>query len=268
MIHYHTFCCDLTYKHAIRCIELAKYLSDTSIKYVAWTLNMSDDNIKKLSDAGWEIHRVKKTSWNGMGGSVQHGEGMLECFRSLDCSTTNIISDSDIYLMFDGWDSSVLERLDQVDCIGIGYEDSSIRVGKQFPINAFRSQPGIMWLALKRDLPWNQFDPRPNKSDTTPLTVGERKLYGLPAGVELLRDTGWQIPQFLKDNSLTGEKFGGPYWNSSTTDVKPRIKVDGDDYYDEYHIDNDPFLVHVKSGRRRDGDEIFVKVNKLIGRTS
>jgi hypothetical protein len=91
-------------------------------------------------------------------------------------------------------------------------------------------------------------------------------IYGLPLGFELVRDTGWQIPMFIKENKLSYQVLD----LVKPTENRSRVLSNLNPYHDEFHLNDEPFLVHQRGSMthlfRRDklSKDFYDSVDKYL----
>lgn len=137
-------------------------------------------------------------------GSLGHAAAVESVFSSADPSVINLLFDSDTVVLVNGWDDYVREQLGSfcnMDAFGASFEPVGgrcVQPGRQM----YTKHPTVTWMAWRNGCMRNlSLAPQLN----VPLLISsteESELYGLPPGYELLRDTGWQVPSYCRDNGL------------------------------------------------------------------
>lgn len=197
---------------------------------------LSNDNVICVG-----VHR------RGSGSSERHSIALNQVLSGItaDSSDINILSDADCYTVAKDWDLLVRKVLSSSDCIGTTYENIggfSSGSGKK---QTYKRLPNCTWFAMAPGFKWNQLDCTPDLHNESRLSKEDAAMYNLPSDNVLLRDAGWKIPRFIKDNGLkytvlTHEK---PSQNS-------KVLAGLSDYHEEYQLGGVPVLVHQRGASK------------------
>lgn len=183
------------------------------------------------------------------GGSTSHGVLVEHGLAMTDDGDIHLNVDSDTVMLAKGWDDYVrIQLLDKgIGIIGVTFEDIggfSTSAGKQ---QTFKGIPYTAWLAMSPAHRWRDLKVMPQKqSDIQIENEGQSKIYNLPIGYSLLRDVGWQIPEYLHNRGIN--YVGWKHLKGSKTAV---VLKGLSDYHEEFHVENDvPFVVHHRGSLR------------------
>jgi RimJ/RimL family protein N-acetyltransferase len=179
------------------------------------------------------------------GRSVGHGQAVNAALQTIvpSKSQINVIMDADSYVVARHWDVALRILLvdNKVGLFGTPYEDAGEWSSGSSNHQTYKGIPNVIWMGMIPGAPWHKLDAMPYKKHSPELKGSEATLYGLRNKMKLLKDVGWQIPQFLHDHGLTHLTL------RHTKPTKPDsivLKDTGWDYHEEYQIRNVPFVVH------------------------
>lgn len=158
----------------------------------------------------------------------------------------HIICDSDTAVVMPDWDLVVRQQLETVDCLGTAYQRIGTRQTGHGMKQTYKGKPNVEWLVLKPGKPWHLFEPaRTGKPDPVMMdTPDSQDTWGLPWGYELLTDACWNFPLFLKEQQLTSKAM------ENIGDYRDYVALKGLGYYEEWHLDGTPFVVHQGKSRK------------------
>ena len=141
------------------------------------------------------------------------------------------------------WDLRLINEFtdDQLVMIGTQYEKYNGFSSGNSKIQQYKGKPTLTWLAFRHGFIPIGLSALPSKEFTLPINDDlSSRIYGLPVGFQLLRDTGWEIPQFIHKNNLKFQVLENVKPSSSNAKVLKGLSP----YHDEFHLGKDPFLVH------------------------
>lgn len=141
------------------------------------------------------------------------------------------------------WDLRLINEFtdDQLIMIGTQYEKYNGFSSGNSNIQQYKGKPTLTWLAFRHGFIPIGLSALPSKDFTLPINDDlSSRIYGLPVGFQLLRDTGWEIPQFIHKNNLKFQVLENVKPSSSNAKVLKGLSP----YHDEFHLGKDPFLVH------------------------
>lgn len=183
-------------------------------------------------------------------GSTGHAKSIDTAIANFALGQINIISDTDIAILMKNWDVSLEKALCGPSAVGVvatkmeglgGFNCGNI------PIQHYKEKPTTTWMAISPQFDFSRLSVMPDKENYIAVnTPGLADLYQIPVGFQVLKDTGWQIPAYLKDNNI-------PYLSLDI--VKPTsaeaIALKGcNPYHDEFHWDGKPFLAHQRGSMK------------------
>lgn len=193
-------------------------------------------------------------------GSFGHALGLAMCLKNLDQGALNVISDTDVCVVKNNWDELLRELFDLSDSnlkstkgdnalgiLGTTYEDYlGFSTGSSI-VQTYKGSPTLTWCALSPNYDFTSLNVFPEKQDEFEISSQElSNVYGLPLGFRLLKDVGWQLPLFLYNNNIPFRIFQHIKPNSSHAVVLKN----GYSYHDEFHLNNQPFLVHQRGSMK------------------
>jgi hypothetical protein len=181
-------------------------------------------------------------------GSTGHGHGVTSAMQHLVPDEINVISDCDMAFLMRGWDARVVELLKTYDIFGTTFEKIGGYCSGNGLLQTHKDIPNISWFALPaRSLDtFRTANMQPLKQIPLPITTPElSKMYGLPVGYQLLRDTGWEIPKVIYETNMSYKSL---YHARPTTDAI--VVKTGSDYNEEYQLDGVPFLAHQRGSMK------------------
>jgi len=207
------------------------------------------DAMQRLATPGTELLLVKhQVPRFGVVPSQNHSIALLQAFASIAeiPDAVHIVCDSDTVVVMPNWDRIVLHALESVDCIGTAYQRVGTYQTGAGKKQTYKGKPNIEWLAMKPGKPWHLFQPSKTPSDMAPVMVHtpeDEVMWGLPQGFEVLTDTCWNLPMFMRDQGLTSAVFE----NIEHLDF---IALKGMHVYEEWHHEGVPFIVHQGKSRK------------------
>lgn len=188
-------------------------------------------------------------------GSEGHASWLLDALQECDPSadsdlTCHIIADADTVLVRPGWDTRLHRAFldEDASCVGVTYEGIGGLTSGDGPVQTYKDRPNLTWVALSPFAGWMDFDPRPNKANHLPIDTWHRSMInGLPVGSLMLRDVGWKFPEYLHGRGMLRKAVSLPHEKK-----QPRV-VPSDiiHYSEEFHWDDEPFLVHQRGSSNR-----------------
>lgn len=175
-------------------------------------------------------------------GSYGHALAINEALKTLTPNAINIISDTDIAIVFPNWDCLLIDLLDtEYSVLGTQLEPIGGFSSGNSKFQQYKQKPTTTWLALSPKYDFKKLSVLPDKS-TFKLITNEKESsrYNLPIGYSLVKDTGWQIPEYLEENNFPYEVLDIVSPKSPNAIVLKGIS----EYHDEFHYKGKPFLVH------------------------
>ncbi len=243
-IHVHTQCDKNT-------IQFAKFMWETMLELANYP-----DKIKLTAHCMSPTAAARISGWlgtvnsivtpcrkgDGLAGSDGHGVCIVEALSMTGDSDIHIIADSDTVILAKGWDDYVRARLldDDIAIIGSTYEEPGGICSGETKEQMYKKIPTVTWCALSPRHDWRSLNVLPDKGRKISIASQELSdIYNLPQGYIVFCDTGWQIPQYLRDHNL---KYEG--WAQLKPSRGAVILKGLNDYHEEYHANGVPFLVH------------------------
>lgn len=183
-------------------------------------------------------------------GSYGHALAINQALKTLTPNAVNIISDSDIAIVFQNWDSLLFDLLNgDIPCSVLGTQLEPIGgfSSGDSKFQQYKQKPTTTWLAVSPKYDFKKLSVLPDKSTFKKIkSEKEALLYNLPKGYYLVKDTGWQIPKYLNDNQFPYKVLDIVSPKSSDAIVLKGIS----EYHDEFHYKGKPFLVHQRGSMR------------------
>jgi hypothetical protein len=208
-----------------------------SHKIVFYTYCLDDSSVRLLSG---KSNTVRVPSSSGTDGHCIAIKFALENFKNTEPNSIDIIADTDTAMLVKGWDNITEKVLSDVGAFGSSFERIGGRCSGSGNVQMYKGQPSFTWFAASKKYDFSKMDTTPNKHVNLDITDKDlSSLYQLPVGFKLLRDTGWQIPSYLRDNNIPYKILD----QEKPTDNAKILKT-GDNYHEEYQIDGVPFMAH------------------------
>ena len=176
-------------------------------------------------------------------GSVGHALGLERAIHNFDLNCTNVLSDTDIMVLKSNWDLDIKEIFEtrSIDILGTQHEKVGGFISGNLILQQYKKLPSTTWLAVRKGLLLSNIDLKPSKSHPLNIdTVELSHIYNLPIGYQLFKDTGWQIPVYLREHSLNSLVLD----LVKPTDEESRVLKGEYPYHDEFHLDGNVFLAH------------------------
>lgn len=183
-------------------------------------------------------------------GSQGHAKSIEAAIANFAPGEVNIISDTDIALFMQGWDEKLVEAL--CTQTGLGVVATRLEGIGGFstgdtPYQQYKNKPSTTWMAMSPHYDFSKLKVFPDKDNFIEITTPElADLYQLPLGFFVVKDTGWQVPSYLQDNSI-------PYLAldivKPTSDAAVVLKGCSP-YHDEFHWAGAPFLAHQRGSMK------------------
>jgi len=152
----------------------------------------------------------------------------------------NIIADSDTVVLQRNWDDILINELSKVCVLGSTYEPFGGFSSGTGNVQTYKNAPNLTWFAISPNVDFSDIDLTPNKASHLEILDEEMaEIYQIPKGFFLLRDTGWQIPQYLHDKKIS---YGILTHEKPTKNAK--IIKTNKDYHEEYQLNGLPFVAH------------------------
>ena len=201
---------------------------------------------KMLADP--QVERVVTIEKDG--GSMGHAKAIEAAIGNFHSGCVNVISDTDVCILRQSWDSVLLEELCGANGVGVfatQYEGiggfSSGNVQRQ----QYKNKPSATWMAVSPNCDLSKLSVLPDKGTNIYIENSYlSKLYQLPMGYYLEKDVGWQVPAYLEENGVSYRVLDL---------VKPSeenaIALRGcGDYHDEFQWGGEPFLAHQRGSMK------------------
>lgn len=241
----HTQVDRITIHHAGQLIRsMVKLAKDPDeIEFFLYSLNNTDWTvIDALRSEGIENKIEKITVPHAKKRSIGHGQALNTMLQGMDTSVTNIVADSDAFIVMPRWDSLVKHLIEKgVKTMGTPYEDIGGFSAGSGRRQTYKGLPNVIWMLLAPGVPWTELDMLPDKKKETALDGPNAIINGLDKGQILFRDVGWRIPTFLYQHQVPYITF--KHVKPTHSDTVALKGLDWD-YHEEYQLDGIPFCVH------------------------
>jgi hypothetical protein len=180
-------------------------------------------------------------------GSNGHASGITSALHKTESNGIDLIADADTVMLLKNWDIFLVDILNKYGIVGTCYEDIGGFSSGSGKVQTYKKLPSMTWFALSGRFNWKSLDPSPLKSSNIQITSNElSELYNLPIGYELVRDVGWKLPGFLKDNLISHLVFD-QIKPTSAQSMALKTKID---YHEEYHMNSLPILAHQRGSHK------------------
>ena len=196
--------------------------------------------------------KVAKRIFCGYGkGSEGHAQAINFALKNPTEKAINIISDTDIVIVRRNWDLLISKILNsQSDlCSVLGTQLESIggfSTGDT-KYQQYKKKPSTTWFAMSPHYDFTDLEVTPKKNEFDQINnIKLEKLYNLPNGYFLVKDTGWQIPKFLETKNYPYKILEIIKPSDESSVVLKKLN----DYHDEFHFSGEPFLVHQRGSMK------------------
>lgn len=193
-------------------------------------------------------------------GSFGHALGLAMCLKNLEPGSINVISDTDVCVVKINWDELLRElfyspkpnfengkSFNTLGILGTTYEDFLGFSSGNSTVQTYKGSPTLTWCALSPNYDFGSLNVFPEKQKEFEIRSKElSNIYGLPIGFRLLKDVGWQLPEYLHENDIPFKVFQHVKPDSFNAVVLKNCYP----YHDEFHFNNEPFLVHQRGSMK------------------
>ncbi len=183
-----------------------------------------------------------------LAGSNGHAAGLAGMSKTMPhISGHHVIADVDTMMLKGGWDTKLCDMFDDYDLIGAPYEPIGGFSSGSATVQTYKNFPTAVWVALKKDHPWQEVNWWPEKETNIAITSKKlSEIYNLPDGYEVVRDVGWHLCSFSYEKGYQALAF---------EHVKPssnRVKVlkTNTDYNEEYQLEGEAWVGHQRGSSR------------------
>ena len=176
-----------------------------------------------------------------MAGSNGHATGLNAACAATDPDVIDILADADTVLLRHSWDDWLREMMTRYGMVGTTYEDIGGFSSGNGPVQTYKAIPNLTWLAVGTGIEFSDF--RCDAAKKIHLDINSPELaalYNLPEGYQLVRDVGWKLPAFLRDNGIAA----APLAQKKPTSPEAIAVKSGNDYNEEYQWAGEPVLAH------------------------
>lgn len=183
-----------------------------------------------------------------LNGSYGHAACIMSALSMTGNGEIHVIADSDTVVVAKGWDDYIRNRLvnDGVGMIGTTYEDLGGFSSGKDKVQAYKKSPTFTWCALSPTHNWQDLSVWPDKGKQIAIDSELlSQIYGLPQGYSVFGEAGYQLPQYLHDNSLNCEG-----WRQLKPSKEGVVLKGLSDYHEEYHAADVPIVVHHRGSMR------------------
>ena len=210
---------------------------------------------------------VQRPDWmthdEPMAGSTGHGAAIEAALATVRDNDIHIIADADTVVVAKGWDAAIRQKIIGQRCgiVGTTYEPIGGFSSGNSTNQTYKDLPTVTWMALAPWHPWSTMQARPAKTETPYVTVETTGIYNLPVGHTLLRDVGWQIPMFIRDNGVTALSMKHLKHDNGAVVLNAMSP-----YHEEFHLDGAPFVVHQRGSLRHAyrADKLSVRFYEVV----
>lgn len=190
-----------------------------------------------------------------LGGSNGHAAGLNSALALSGGDAIHVIADTDTVILAESWDRIISSLLETYDVVATCYEGIGGFSSGHGKVQTYKRKPSMTWMAIAPGVDFRGLNADPAKDSNIPIDSDElSELYNLPVRYWLVRDVGWKMPLFLRDNDLDYLVFKQVKPSSQESLI---IKT-GIDYHEEYHLGSKPFVAHQRGSHRHPfrGNEI------------
>jgi len=191
--------------------------------------------------------------------SKKHAEAMNLALNYIE-SDYVIFIDSDVAILYHGWDDVIVNKLNKYNCFGGAYGESK----DKFNISRYKKFPTVNFFAFRADildkvkLDFYPFKDIKNKEPIFRYNISnkkESKIFGIKRGKLFTCDTGWKLPLIFSENKLSSDYMPMFLMNSKYS----QLPFEDNNHkkfcfkrvfcMNEWHYNNKLFATHKKLGR-------------------
>ncbi len=185
--------------------------------------------------------------------SMKHAIAIKKALKYIE-SDYVLLVDSDVAVVYKGWDDVIIKKLTDYDCFGGAYargRDKRIKT-------RYRNFPKANFFAFRADvLKKVNLDFRPFRGANFRGKVTKKysKLFDMPVGADISYDVGWRLPVIFKTNKLAhdymmcylmgSKKIKLPYLNEKHKKFCNKKNIT----MEEWHYNGELFAAHQKHAR-------------------
>lgn len=264
-------------------IDFFTFLTSFSAGYAEFLKYSCEKNLSKEYEIDWKCIEsvncerlprgykcVAKADDLGQGG-MNHGAALTKAIDYIEHDYV-IFIDSDVAIVYPGWDKVIVDELNNYDCFGGGYKQESGKVAryKNFPnVNLFTFRSYILDKVKLDFYPYKYIDIENKKRVYTfALNEKEAMLCGLNIGDHLKCDAGWKLPLIIKGAGFTGNSMPEIYMKSKHSKLpylneeQKNLCLKCGTHMSEWHYKDRLFATHRCAGRKRPIDSKYSKMWK------
>ncbi len=183
-------------------------------------------------------------------GSMGHAKSIDTAITNLVADEINIISDTDIVMLRNGWDlllDDLLLKPSSYGIVGVPYETVGGFSSGNGDFQTYKRIPTATWMALSPRYDFSRLTVIPDKENCIDVASIElSSIFNLPIGSRLLKDVGWQIPLYLHEHKIPYLAFeiikpGSPE-SKALKGCNP--------YHDEFQFGGQPLIAHQRGSMK------------------
>jgi hypothetical protein len=144
--------------------------------------------------------------YGGQKGSDTHGKAFKLALQNMRTSggDFDVFADTDTMMVEKDWTATVEKQLQSVDIFATQFERVGSVCAGDGPIQMYKKLPALTWFAVSKKCDLSAMETSVDKQNHLLIDTEEKaKIYNLPIGFSVLRDTGWQIPEFIHNNHIS-----------------------------------------------------------------
>lgn len=242
--------------------DYAEYLKYTGEKFLSGKRKVNWKCVESLDVSrlpeGFEC--VGKTGGRDEHNATKHALAIHEALKNVNNEYV-LLTDSDVAIVYDGWDDVIVNELNEFDCFGGAYAKTKSKFSK----TRYKKFPKANFFAFRSSvLDKVQLDFFPFREGEFWGKLGnekQRKYLGMKEGQRFAFDIGWRLPIIFKSNGLTSNYMPCHFQDSKRAKLpylndehrKFCQKVSGGVTMEEWHYNGKLFATHKKHCRYGEG---------------
>lgn len=251
-------------------IDLFTFITGNSANYAEYLKYTAEKHLSGIHKINWkcveslDVNRlpdgfecVCKTEGEGEHNSMKHALAIEGALNYIDGEYI-LLADSDIAIVYPGWDDVLVQKLNEYDCFGGAYADTKSR----FSRNRYKKFPKPNFFSFKSKLLEKvELDFRPFRNGVWSEKLDSKKwsnIFGIPVDSEVSYDIGWKIPIIFNQNGLTSYAMRCYYQNNKRSKL-PYLNEEHRKFchkkiatMEEWHYNGQLYACHKKHARYND----------------
>lgn len=181
-------------------------------------------------------------------GSTGHSIALNAALNNFCPDAVNVIADTDTVVLKRNWDKKIFELIEEYDLVGTSYENIGGFSSGSGTSQTYKNVPTFSWAAFSSRKDFSSLDMMPAKDAPELIDTEEKsRIYCLPVGYTLVKDSGWKAPKFIYENKIKCLTL----IHTKPTAPNSKAVKSGEDYHEEYQLpDGEPLVAHQRGSMK------------------